>query len=206
MGRRIFLKLVSFGDEYTVGLNNAIELLGNRLKVDIVNKGKLDTSNERIFNDVIKYVTLHNDCDILLIGWTSPYRFDIDYDNKIYTIRKEEEYPTRVSAKLKPFEHVIFNEILVMDAWATLCYSLQEFLKAHNVNYYMYNTQEKISYNTQTDKNIRNLDPKRYHNPINKESSQIHFIQKHGHELNSVSGASAWARFLHAKMKAVGVV
>lgn len=200
------MKLVSFGDEHTVGLNSTVDILANRLKVELDNKGRLDTSNERIFNDVIKYVTLQNQCDILLIGWTSPFRFDIDYDNKIYTIRKGEEYSTRVASKLKPFEHVIFDEILVMDNWATLCFSLQEFLKANNINYYMYNTQEKITYNTQTDKNIRNLDPKRYHNPINKESSQIHFVQKHGHELGSHNGNSAWARFLHAKMKAVGVI
>lgn len=202
------MKLVSFGDEYTLGPVPYCELLADKIGIDCVNVGDLDVSNDRIYKKVIKY-TCENpgNHNILMIGWTDPFRFDIEFDDKLFTLRKDrDEYDVTLVKKILKFREVLFNETLCMENWATLAFSLQEYLKSINQKYYMFNTQSKISYSEHTNKTIRNLDARFYHNPINLESSMIHFLKKQGYKIDTIEANKAWARFLFAKMKAVGVI
>lgn len=202
------MRLISFGDEYTLGPVPACELLAEKIGIQCVNYGDLDTSNDRIYKKVVKYICENPSNDnIILIGWTNPYRFDIEFDNKLFTLREDkDDYEVAMVKKILKFRPVLFNETLCMENWATLAFSLQEYMKSVGQKYYMYNTHCKIAYSEHTNKTIRNLDAKFYHNPINLESSKIHFLKKQGYEISTLEANKAWARFLFAKMKAVGVV
>ena len=75
-----------------------------------------------------------------------------------------------------------------------------------NIKYYMYNTQEKIEFNEHTGTILRNLNNKQYHNPLNLESTMLHYLKKQGHNDIGYHAHKEWAQFILQKFRAIGLI
>ena len=80
------MKLVCFGDEHVYGYDKVGKFLSYRLKIPYDNLAQPDTSNQKIFTTVMRYVleNISNDM-FVLIGWTNANRFDVEYEGDYLT-------------------------------------------------------------------------------------------------------------------------
>jgi len=195
-----YLKLVCFGDELLAEKDSAAELLAKRLGVDLVNLSEVDTSNSRIHKSIVKYI-INNSVDdsVFLIGWTTPYRLDAEYQNKYFTYRNNShDYPNLKMNKLHKYDHYLFDRIVISQRWASIVYGVQQLLVSHKIKYFMFNTQHHLEYNTYTEKTIRNLNNKLYYDGINPKSTMLEYTKNNGH--------GAYARFLSQKLRSNGII
>ena len=202
MDGEIFLKLVSFGDELTITKNNHVDFLAKQLDMTLVNKGLEDTSNERIFSDVVKFICENNTNEyFFLIGWTSQQRQDICWKDEYFTYRPDKRvYNDNTINGMHRGDEILFNSILTSGQWATMALSLQEMFEFHDCKYFMYNTQDCISVSDYTTKNIKSLKTTTYHNPLNKNSSMKYYLEQDSLQ------PQHWADFLYRKINAGGVL
>ena len=114
MDGEIFLKLVSFGDELTITKNNHVDLLAKQLGMSVVNNGLEDTSNQRIFSDVVKFICENNTSEyFFLVGWTSQQRQDIFWKDEYFTYRPDKRvYNDNSINGMHRGDEVLFNPIL----------------------------------------------------------------------------------------------
>lgn len=202
------MKLVCFGDELLSQDDSAAGLLAKKVDLDFVNLAHTDTSNSRIHKSIVKYVINNNtdDC-IFLIGWTSPYRLDAEYNNEYFTYRNDRDmYPYMTMNKLHKYDHYLFDRIVISQRWASIVYGVQQVLMAHNIKYFMFNTQKNLEYNTYTEKVIKNLNNKLYYDGINPKSTMIEYLKNAGYEKLSLSAHDHFARFLSQKLRSHGIV
>ena len=202
MDGEIFLKLVSFGDELTITKNNHIDLLAKQLGMSVVNKGLEDTSNERIFNDVVKFICENNTSEyFFLIGWTSQARQDIFWKDEYFTYRPDKRvYNDNTINGMHRGDEILFNPILNSGQWAAMALSLQQTFEFHDCKYFMYNTQDCIHISDYNEKNIKSLKTTNYHNPLNKSSSMKYYLEQQSLQSHT------WADFLYRKINAGGVL
>jgi hypothetical protein len=209
----IFLKLISFGDEHTVGKGCAPEVLAQLIGAEWESRGQKYNNNLSIHRQVTDFLAWknYNQDDIILIGWTSPRRMDMTWQgsNFSYGVNKE-NYPSTTYKRLAKYDHVLFDPFLLAEQWVTTTFATQEMLKNHPVKYYMYNTLEKIDYNKYTEKTLKAIGARFYHNPLRLESSFYHYSLKHGfgpdNGLLPLEAHKKWAEFVSQKMRSVGVI
>ena len=75
-----------------------------------------------------------------------------------------------------------------------------------HIKYYMYNTQDKIYFHQKTMRNLKALNSRQYHNPINLQSSMLYFLKKEGYDISNEDGQRRWSDFLYDKIIAGGLV
>lgn len=200
------MKLICFGDEHVHGENKVGEFLSKRLGISYINIGQSDTSNQKIFTTAMSFVLENLSDDMLvLVGWTNANRFDVEYEDHYFTYRPDKtDYPVRRVNMMHVSDDYIFNEKVVHGEWVSCAVSLQETFKAFGVNYYMYNTHDYIKYNDTTARSARFLDQTRYHNPINLDSSFLHWGKLRNYKDNGDTLETAahkhWATFIHSKL------
>ena len=196
------MKLVSFGDELVIG-ESAPSLLAKELGYEFVDLANDDTSNQKIFTDVIRYITSNKVTDtFILIGWTENNRLDLTWRDTKFTYRPDKRnYIDNGINGLHGSDSVIFNPILVSQQRSSEAFTLQETLLNLGIKYYMYNTQDCIQFNSKSLGNLKNLKGQFYHNPLNKDSSMKWYLNKHGYSLDAV-GFKMWAEFLYSKIEA----
>lgn len=202
MDGEIFLKLVSFGDELTITKNNHVDLLAKQLGMSVVNNGLEDTSNQRIFSDVVKFICENNTSEyFFLVGWTSQQRQDIYWKDEYFTYRPDKRvYNDNSINGMHRGDEVLFNPILTSGQWSTMALSLQETFEFHDCKYFMYNTQDCIQISDHNAKNIKSLKTTNYHNPLNKSSSMKYYLEQQSLQSHT------WADFLYRKINAGGVL
>lgn len=202
------MKLICFGDELLCRDESAAEILAKRIDIDFVNLAHTDTSNSRIHKTIVKYIINNNtdDC-VFLIGWTSPYRLDAEYNNEYFTYRNDRNnYPNSIMNKLHKYDHYLFDRIVISQRWASILYGVQQLLFAHQIKYFMFNTQQHLEYNTYTEKTIRNLNNKLYYDGINPKSTMIEYLKNIGYSTLSQSAHDEYARFLSQKLRSNGII
>jgi len=164
------LKLAVFGDEFCHGEGTFGGFIADKLNIECADWTLPDTSNQRIFQDVINYVCTHHPQEnnhILLIGWTDPAKVDVYLDSRYYTFQKDRKsYPHLMVNKLHIADRYFFDSNLVMNDWATMIVSLQGMLNFMGVKYYMFNTSTSILNNDLTQKKCAAIDTKYYWNPM----------------------------------------
>jgi hypothetical protein len=202
------LKLVCFGDELLTSNDSAAGLLAKRLDFDFVNLAQLDTSNSRIHKTIVKYIINNNtDNSVFLIGWTSPYRLDAEYNNEYFSYRNDSHnYPNLVMNKLHKYDHYLFDRIVISQRWASILYGVQQMLSCHQIKYFMFNTQHHLEYNTYTEKVIRSLNNKLYYDGINPKSTMTEYLKNIGYKDLSVSAHDEYARFLSQKLRSNEII
>lgn len=208
----VFLKLISFGDEHTVGKGCAPEVLADLIGAEWVSKGSKYNNNTRIQREVTNFLAWkeYTEDDIILIGWTSPKRLDMTWQGQNFSYGVDKENMPIPYKRLAKFDHVLFDPFLLSQQWVATTFATQEMLKNHNVKYYMYNTLEKIDFNKYTEKTLKAIGARFYHNPLSLESSFYHYSLKHGHGpdngLLPREAHEQWAKFVAQKMRSVGVI
>jgi hypothetical protein len=202
------LKLICFGDELLTPDDSAAGLLAKRLDLDFVNLAQLDTSNSRIHKTIVKYIINNNtDNSVFLIGWTSPYRLDAEYNNEYFSYRNDSHnYPNLVMNKLHKYDHYLFDRIVISQRWASILYGVQQMLSCHQIKYFMFNTQHHLEYNTYTEKVIRSLNNKLYYDGINPKSTMTEYLKNIGYKDLSVSAHDEYARFLSQKLRSNEII
>ena len=206
MGWRILLKLVSIGDEYTTETMHIPFQLAKRMNLECINIGKKDVSNQTIWLNSLQYITQNSKNIFMLIGWTEADRFDIYWEDKYFTYRRNKNvYPIAKLSSMHVADDYIFNEKVIHGEWIANIINLQETLKAYKIPFYMYNTQDAIRYNDDTANTARCIDLPTYHNPLNRDSSFIHFMKKRNYEIDDKAHHD-WARFLHNKILAAKLI
>lgn len=194
-----YLKLVIFGDEMLSYKASAGELLAERLGIEYDNRAEPDTSNSRIHRNIVKYVISKPDTDdIFLIGWTSPYRLDAEYQNEYFTYRpNKHDYPFLRMNKLHLYDHYLFDRIVVNQRWASIIYGVQQLLHGHGIKYYMFNSQHHLEFSIYTEKTIKNFNKKLYFDPINpKNTMQEYLIESGFKNASSYDANNEYAKFL----------
>lgn len=202
------MKLICFGDELLTPDDSAAGLLAKRLDLDFVNLAQLDTSNSRIHKTIVKYIINNNtDNSVFLIGWTSPYRLDAEYNNEYFSYRNDSHnYPNLVMNKLHKYDHYLFDRIVISQRWASILYGVQQMLSCHQIKYFMFNTQHHLEYNTYTEKVIRSLNNKLYYDGINPKSTMTEYLKNIGYKDLSVSAHDEYARFLSQKLRSNEII
>lgn len=202
------MKLVCFGDELLTPDDSAAGLLAKRLDLDFVNLAQLDTSNSRIHKTIVKYIINNNtDNSVFLIGWTSPYRLDAEYNNEYFSYRNDSHnYPNLVMNKLHKYDDYLFDRIVISQRWASILYGVQQMLSCHQIKYFMFNTQHHLEYNTYTEKVIRSLNNKLYYDGINPKSTMTEYLKNIGYKDLSVSAHDEYARFLSQKLRSNEII
>lgn len=202
------LKLVCFGDELLSFDDSAAGLLAKRLDIDFANHAHADTSNSRIHKTIVKYIVNNTtDNDVFLIGWTSPYRLDAEYNKEYFTYRNDSDrYPYPTMNKLHKYDHYLFNRVVVSQRWASIIYGVEQVLLSYKIKYFMFNTQHHLEYNTYTEKVIRNLNNKLYYDGINPKSTMTEYLKNIGYKDLSVSAHDEYARFLSQKLRSNGII
>lgn len=204
MGEGVLLKLVSFGDELVQ--NGAPKYLAQSLGYDFCDLAQDDISNQQIYRSVLNYI-LENKNDFVLIGWTSSKRFEMDWKSKKFTYRPDrQDYIDNGINGLHRYDDILFDDLLLGQHWASEVYTLQQTLEFHNIKYYMYNTQDKIYFHQKTMRNLKALNSRQYHNPINLQSSMLYFLKKEGYDISNEDGQRRWSDFLYDKIIAGGLV
>ena len=199
------MKLVSFGDELVKG-DAAPKYLAQTLGYDFCDLAQDDICNQQIFRAVLNYI-VSNKNDFVLIGWTHSKRIEIDWKSKKFTYRPDrKDFIDNGINGLHRYDDILFDDLLLGQHWASEVYTLQQALEYNNVKYYMYNTQDKIYFHQKTMRNLKALNNRQYHNPINLQSSMMHFLKKEGYnELNQVAH-KRWSDFLHDKIIAGEII
>lgn len=192
------MKLVSFGDSI-VKNSGSPKILADMLGYDFKDLSELETSNQKIYRDVINYVCENGTTNyFLLIGWTAGERFEVCYNDKKFIFAKDKtDYPIESAKILTKHQHVIFNEILVGQHRASEAFTLQKMLFNLQINFYMYNTQDSIYFNEKTLHYLKGLNGRYYHNPLNRSSSMKYFLLDEKKETNN---ETRWAEFLYNKI------
>lgn len=192
------MKLISFGDDL-VKNSSSPKILADMLGYDFEDLSELETSNQKIFRDVVNYVCENGTGNyFILIGWTAGERFEVCYDDKKFIFSKDKtEYPIYSAKILTKHQHVIFNEILVGQHRASEAFTLQQMLFNLKVNFYMYNTQDTIFFNEKTLHYLKALNGRYYHNPLNRSSSMKYFRLT---EQQEKYNQKEWAEFLFNKI------
>lgn len=202
MDEGVLLKLVSFGDELIAGKNSAAYFLAEKLGLDFENCAQSDICNNQIFRQVIEFVVKNNNC-FVLIGWTKHNRLEINWKNQTFTYRQDKnEYIDNGLNSLHRFDDILFNKLLKTQHWASEAFTLQQVLKYHNIQYYMYNTQDCMFYNDTISGTIEQLDVTKYHNPTNLQSSMLYFLEKEGYNELTCDAHKSYSEFLYGKIKA----
>jgi hypothetical protein len=202
-----YLKLVNFGDEFCIN-DSAPKMIAKILEYEYDDMSSVLMTNEKLFRDVVTY-TVKNDIDdcIFLIGWTTPYRRDNEFAGEYFVYSPEnKDYPSNRFNTLHKYDHYLFDNVLINNTWVGLVYGLQQYLESLNIKYYMYNTQEKIEFNEHTGTILRNLNNKQYHNPLNLESTMLHYLKKQGHNDIGYHAHKEWAQFILQKFRAIGLI
>jgi len=197
------LKLVIFGDELLSPKDSAGELLAKRLELPCENCAETDTSNSKIHKNIVKYLIDNDTTDtILLIGWTSPYRLDAEYEGEYFTYRPDrDDYPNLKMNKLHKYDITIFDRIVVNQRWASIVYGIQQLLLAKNIKYYMFNTQCHLEYSTYTEKTIKSFNNKLYFDAINPKNTMKEYLTGLGYQDLTHSASDEYARFLSKKFR-----
>ena len=204
MDEGVLLKLVSFGDELVK--DGAPKYLAQSLGYDFYDLAQDDVSNQQIYRAVLNYI-LENKNDFVLIGWTSSKRFEIDWKSTRFTYRPDrQDYIDNGINGLHRYDDILFDDLLLGQHWASEVYTLQQTLEFHNIKYYMYNTQDKIYFHQKTMRNLKALNSRQYHNPINLQSSMLYFLKKEGYDISNEDGQRRWSDFLYDKIIAGGLV
>lgn len=201
MDEGVLLKLVSFGDELVKG-EAAPYFLAETLGYEFCDLAEDDICNQQIFRSVLNYIIDAKDI-FVLIGWTHSKRMEMDWKGKKFTYRPDEkDYVDNGLNGLHRYDHVLFDDLLIGQHWASEVYTLQQSLEFHKIKYYMYNTQDKIYFHQKTMRNLKALNNRQYHNPINLQSSMLHFLKKEGYEHINQEAHKRWSDFLHDKIVA----
>jgi len=176
--------------------------VAKQLGMSVVNKGLEDTSNERIFNDVVKFICENNTSEyFFLVGWTSQQRQDIFWKDEYFTYRPDKRvYNDNSINGMHRGDEILFNPILNSGQWAAMALSLQQTFEFHDCKYFMYNTQDCIHISDYNEKNIKSLKTTNYHNPLNKSSSMKYYLEQQSLQSHT------WADFLYRKINAGGVL
>ena len=192
------MKLISFGDDI-VKNSSSPKILADMLGYDFVDCSEPETSNQKIYRDVIKYICDNSTTNIfILIGWTDGKRFEVHYDEEQFIFNPDKkEYPIDNFRILDKHQHIIFNDILIAQHRASEAFTLQNTLANLKINYYMYNTQDSIYFNEKTLFYLKGLSGRHYHNPLNKSSSMQHFLLKE----DANNPDEYWANFLFNKIR-----
>jgi hypothetical protein len=205
---------VSFGDEYVVKNDSAPALAAKRLKYDFENLADEDTSNSRIHKKIVQKLINTDDVSdcIFLIGWTSPFRLDAEYNEKYFSYKKDSaDYENLLMNKLHKFDHYLFDRIVISQRWVSIVYGVQQLLENKNINYYMYNTQAPLDFNTYTERALRNINHKFYFDAIGVKSTMVNYLSSKGYKFKShtdlsVQGHEEYSRFLSQKLRSNGLV
>lgn len=203
------MKLVIFGDEFLRNRDSAGELLAKRLKISCDNRSETDTSNSKIHKNIVKYLISDHVADnIILIGWTSPYRLDAEYNNQYFTYRPDvDRYPNSKMNELHKYDHYIFDSIVINQRWASIVYGVQNLLIAHDIKYFMFNTQHHMEFSYHTEKTIKNFNNKLYFDPINPKNTMKEYLLNLGYETPFTNSANdEYARFLAQKFRQQNLV
>ena len=208
------LKLVSFGDEYVVNSDSAPALVAKRLNYEFENLADNDTSNTRIHKKIVQKIIKTEDLSncIFLIGWTSPFRLDAEYNEKYFSYKKDSaDYENLLMNKLHKFDHYLFDRIVISQRWISIVYGVQQLLENKNINYYMYNTQTSLDFNTYTEQTLRNINHKFYFDAIGVKSTMAKQLSLKGYQFKdhsdlSVQAHDEYARFLSQKLRSSGLV
>jgi len=196
------LNLISFGDELVKG-DAAPKYLAESLGYNFCDVAEIDTCNNQIFRKVIEYSLEDNINNFFLIGWTNTKRREVWWKDKIFTYRPElREYNDNGINSLHNFDDVIFNDLLLSQHWATEAFLVQQVLKKANIKYYMYNTQDCILFNDKTLGVLKAINARKYHNPLNKDSSMKYFLEKEKYSTLDESAHIRWSEFLEQKITA----
>lgn len=204
-----YLKLVIFGDEMLSYKASAGELLAERLGIDCDNRAENDTSNSRIHRNIVKYVISNPNTDnIFLIGWTSPYRLDAEYQNEYFTYRpNKHDYPFLRMNKLHLYDNYLFDKIVLNQKWASIIYGIQQLLDAHGIKYYMFNTQQNLEFSLYTEKTIKNFNKKLYFDPINPKNTMHEYLRELGFKnVSSHEANDEYAKFLSKNFRQQALV
>ena len=191
------MKLVSFGDNL-VKDSNAPKILAYMLGYDFVDCSEIETSNQKIYRDVINYICENGTTNIfILIGWTDGKRFEVHYDEEKFIFSPDQkEYAIDNLRVLDKHQHIIFNDILIGQHRASEAFTLQNTLENLDINYYMYNTQDSIYFSEKTLFYLKGLSGRHYHNPLNQSSSMKYFLLKEDVD----NPDEYWANFLYNKI------
>jgi len=201
----VLLKLVSFGDELVKG-NAAPKYLADILGYEFCDLAQDDICNQQIFRAVLNYI-IDNQDDFILIGWTHSKRIEIDWKSRQFTYRpNKNDYIDNGINGLHRYDDLLFDDLLLGQHWASEVYTLQQVLEFHKIKYYMYNTQDKIYFHSKTMRNLKALNGRQYHNPINLQSSMLHFLNKEGFKELNDAAHKRWSEFLYDKIIAGEVV
>lgn len=198
------MKLVIFGDELLSNRDSAGELLAKRLDIQFDNCAEPDTSNSRIHKQIVKYLIENNPKDtIMLIGWTSPYRIDAEYNSQYFTYRHDRNtYANSVMNKLHKYDNYLFDRVVINQRWASIVYGVQELANSLQCKYYMFNTQHHLEYMSYTEKTIRNLNSKFYFDAINPKNTMKEYLLGLGYtSVFNNNACDEYARFLAQKFR-----
>ena len=142
--------LYTIGDSFTYGEelpDPATQawpvLLSDKLKYDLVNRGKPGRGNNYMVKDVIKQIPKLKP-DLVIVAWTSCGRMEFADQHSVYDIspgwnrRFEKSYPHREALMKYITSHN--NELHQYRCWLRSVILLQDFLKLRNINYRFVNT------------------------------------------------------------------
>lgn len=202
------MKIVSFGDEYIAANDAAPALVAKRLKYDFENLADTDTTNTRIHKKIVqKCITIQHPADyIFLIGWTTPYRLDAEYNDKYFSYKKDNaNYENLVMNKLHKFDHYLFDRIVTSQRLVSIVYGVQQMLENKGIQYYMYNTQTSLDFNSYTEKTLRNINHKFYFDAIGVKSTMLEYVKTKGYSDLTLSAHDEYSRFLSQKLRSSGI-
>lgn len=203
------MKLVIFGDELLSNRDSAGELLAKRLDMEFDNRAEPDTSNSRIHKQIVKYLLENDPKDtIMLIGWTTPYRLDAEYNSRYFTYRHDSStYTNSVMNKLHKYDNYLFDRVVINQRWASIVYGVQELANSLQCKYYMVNTQHHLEYMPYTEKTIRNLNSKFYFDAISSKNTMKEYLLSLGYKsVFSNSACDEYAKFLSKKFRQYGLL
>ena len=203
------MKLVFFGDEYINNENLIPTFVSNKLNLEFENLSTNDASNTCIHNTIAKKILSLTAPDdyIFLIGWTSPFRLDAEYDGTYFTYKPgSKDYPNSMMNKLHKFDDYLFNKILVGQRWASIVYGVQQLLESQGIKYYMFNIHNPLDYNNYTKDMLDNINRKYYFDGAAESSTMINYLKSRGHNFNShndisQSGLMDYADFISQRLK-----
>ena len=203
------MKLISFGDELVVGDTDAPALVAKRIDYQFENRADPDTTNSRIHKKIVKECLKINDPKdiVFLIGWTTPFRLDAEYNGKYFSYKKDSaDYDNIMMNKLHKFDHYLFDRIVISQRLVSIIYGVQQLLENKGIKYYMYNTQTNLDFNSYTEKTLRNINHKFYFDSIGINSTMIAYLKSKGHKSLTLSAHDEYSRFLSQKLRSSGIV
>ena len=168
------------------------------------NLAESDTTNSCIHKKIVqRSITIKNPSDfVFLIGWTTPYRLDAEYNNKYFSYKKDSaDYENLMMNKLHKFDHYLFDRIVISQRLVSIIYGVQQMLENQGIKYYMYNTQTSLDFNTYTEKTLRNLNHKFYFDAIGSKSTMMSYLKEKNYKELTLSAHNVYSRFISQKLR-----